>query len=333
MVTDEPKSVDSVPIKDRKQYKKGTLHDVRVVQFNLIDRVAIVSLQESVLEKPYMKFSDITVGDYIEGKVEIINTFGMIISVTQNIRGLCPTIHISDLKTITHKPRNKYKQGSKVKCRVVNVDPSQKRLMLTCKKTFMCRSEVVLSDYSQVELGACYNGVISSVRHYGCIVHFFGHVKGLVRKSDLSATSVITDPTSAFWVGQPVECRVLECDVSAGKLLLSFILNPVDVEGVDEMCAEPAELESRGEDAAKKGRSQVISEKESHHEKEDFNLMDVVLTETLNRCERSFNGERIYLSTLPTLDYQHQCGTILAPHKTQLENSLKEGSGTFLWHA
>lgn len=221
-----------------KEHRKGTHHRCRVVQFNLIDGVAIVSLQSSVLEKPYMKYSDISIGDVVEGTVERVGDFGVIISLADNIRGLCPRIHFSDVK-LKH-PRRKLREGAKVKCHVLNVQPTERKLLLTCKKSFVRSTLNLLSEYSQAKLGEVYQGVISSVHSYGCIVHFYGQVRGLILKSELSSTQMITDPTTIFWVGQPVECKVLQSDPAAEKLLLSLKLEtPVPVEVSQENALTP----------------------------------------------------------------------------------------------
>lgn len=298
MVTDEERQADSVPIRQRKQYRKGTLHEARVCQFNRIDGLAILSLQKSVLEKPYMKYSDIEVGDIVGGVIERVCPFGMIISVTDSLRGICPLIHASDTRTIVSRPGIKYKEGSKVKCRVINVDPAHKRLMLTCKKSLLRGG--VLSDYSSVQPGDLCNGLITSVHPYGCIVHFFKRVKGLVRKGDLgvAASRSMSDPTQVFWPGQPVECRVLECDVSTQRLLLSLVLDP----SKETVVAEA--------DALRPGTS-----------------VDGELTAIASNgisLRYPVTGESVFLPTLHLSDYPHHCPFLLSSHQRLLERALKE---------
>ena len=281
------------------KYRPGSLHACRVVQFNLMDGVAIVSLQASVLEKRYMKFSDITVGDVVEGTVERFGNFGMIISVTDNIRGLCPKLHLSDVRSIMKQPKKKYKEGSKVKCRVLSVEPSQRRLLLSCKKTLVRSTCGLLTDYSQAEPGNVHHGVISSVHNYGCIVHFYNRVRGLVLKSELSSTHVVQDPLTKFWPGQPVECRVLESEPSSQKLLLSLKLHdflPVSLDQ-DEALAAGDVFEAEVTGIASNG-------------------INVRYAKT---------GELAFLPSLHLSDYPSLCMDLLNLHQTQLEKTVKEG--------
>ena len=235
MVTDETYTSQSVPIKERKKYRIGTHHRARVVQFNSLDGVAIVSLQDSVLDKPYMKYADLKVGMCVEGVVEKVADFGMTVAISESIHGLCPLLHVSDLKSIVSKPERKFKAGGKVKCRVLNVTPTKKHLLLTCKRTLVQLEEEedaggrgILCDYSSAIPGKWYTGVVTSLHSYGLIVHFFGHVRGLVLTCELSSSRNISNPLSVFWKGQCVECRVMECDPVKEKLLLSFCVAVYD---------------------------------------------------------------------------------------------------------
>ncbi len=314
MITDEKLSADSVPIKERKKYQKGSAHEARVCQFNRIDGFPILSLQPSVLEKPYMRYSDISIGDCIEeGVVEKVFSFGLIILVSEGIRGLCPKIHTSDIKSIVLKPSKKYKEGSKVRCRVVNVDSAHKRLMLTCKRSLVRESESgpILSEYSSAEIGGRYRGVVTSVHSYGCIVHFFGSVRGLVRKAELSAgAKVITDPSLVFWAGQVVDCRVMECEVQTQRLLLSLILNA------------PGEAVGGGIATATEGEESVKAG--SFVEAEVTGIASNGVT--LKCLGPTGDGEQLFLPTFHLSDYPHHCMYLLSKHQTQLEKALQEGT-------
>lgn len=304
MITDrEATTADSIPIKEMKRYKKGTLHDARIVQFNLIDGLAIISLQKSVLDKPYIRYSDINVGDVVEGIVERAGSLGLVVSITEGIRGLCSRMQVSDLKTITAKPDKKHKPGSKVKCRVINVDPLRKRLLLTCKKSFLrCPEDALLVDYSAAKPGDCYSGVITSVHPYGVIVHFFGSVKGIVRKSELSATRNITDPSLEFWVGQPVKCRVMECEPSTQRMLLSLRVDP-DADKNELTSAETALTPG----TFVEGKVTGIAS----------NGITLKYPPT---------GEVLFLPHLHLSDYTHLCTLHLALHQTKFDRSLREGA-------
>lgn len=281
-----------------KEHRRGSHHPCRVVQFNLIDGVAIVSLQSSVLEKRYMKYSDVNVGDVVESTVERVGDFGVILSITDSIRGLCPRMHLSDV-SLKH-PKKKLTVGAKVKSRVLSVQPAERKLLLSCKKSFVRSTLDPLSEYSQAKVGEIHQGVISSVRNYGCIVHFYGRVKGLVLKSELSSTQMITNPASVFWAGQPVECKVLQCDSVAEKLLLSLKLDaPVPMEVSQENALTPGMFI----DAEVTG---IVS-----------NGINLKYSET---------GELAFLPMTHLSDHPGLCPLLLnLLHQSRLERALREG--------
>ena len=303
MVSDEKFTADSTPIKERKKYQRGTTHPARVCQFNLIDGFPILSLQPSVLERPYMRYSDVAAGDGVEGVVEKVCPFGLIVLVTEGIRGVCPKIHVSDVKSITLKPGKKFKEGSKVRCRVVNVDPAQKRLMLTCKRSLVRESGPILSEYKSAVPGGRYRGVVTSVHPYGCIVHFFGHVRGLVRKAELGlGAKSITDPSLVFWAGQVVDCRVLECEVPTQRLLLSLVTEEGEGEAMPTASTEEEALK-----AAELTEGEVTG-----------------IASNGITLKHPSSGERMFLPTLHISDFPHHASYLLAIHQTQLERALRE---------
>lgn len=309
MISDEKLTPNSVPFRQRKHYRKGTQHQARACQFNRLDGVVIVSLQASILQRPYMKYADVEVGDGVRGVVEKVCPFGLIVSVTETIRGLCPRVQVSDTRSVTSRPGKKFKEGSEVRCRVLKVDAAHRRLLLTCKKSLVRDSAKLLSDYSQAEVGRCYSGVMTSVHPYGCIVHFLGGVKGLVRKSELglggvwSAAGSSGDPAQTFWAGQPVECRVLECEVSTQRLLLSLVLSP-----------SPSSEGGVSGGAVESVRSGEVVEGE----------VTGIASNGIT-LRRDGTGEVLFMPALHLSDYPHHCSILLSCHQNRLEEALKEG--------
>lgn len=303
MITDEKRDKAVTKANTKTIYRKGSHHTCRVIQFNLLDGVAIVSLQPSVLEKPYMKYSDLKVGEIVEGSVERFGDFGMIVTLTDAIRGLCPRLHLSDVRAIMKQPRKKYKEGSKVKCRVLNLVPSQKQLLLSCKKSLVHSTTETLTSYTQAMPGGIHQGVITSVHGYGCIVHFYNRVRGLVLKSELSSTQSIPDPTTTFWVGQPVECRVLKCDPSNEKLLLSFKLDAATAVSVSQVDAQTS-----------------------------GSLVDAEVTGIASNgvnLRYQETGEVLFLPTFHLSDYPSLCSHLLTYHQTHFETAVKKGLNSY----
>ena len=54
----------------------------------------------------------------VQGKIANYGTYGMVIQVNHYIHGLCPTLHLADVR-LKH-PEKKLKKGADVRCRVRN---------------------------------------------------------------------------------------------------------------------------------------------------------------------------------------------------------------------
>ena len=283
-----------------KEYKIGSRHACRVIQFNWLDGFAIVSLQPSVLERPYMKFADLKVAEMVVGKVERHGDFGMIVSITDTIRGMVPRMHLADVDL--KNPKARFKEGMAVKCRVLSLEPEKRRLLLTCKKSLVQSTREPLCDYAQAKQGDAYLGVIAVVRDIGCVVRFFGNVVGRVHKLELSSTQLVTDSSAVFSVGQVVECRVLECVPATKELKLSFR------QSADEV-AEGSTLDV----------SMVM----------DLEVMGIT-SGGINL--RAPSGELAFLPTLHLSDYAALCPSLLKLHQTRLEQTSKEGNDVVASH-
>uniref|UniRef100_A0A8C8C6G5 Protein RRP5 homolog n=1 Tax=Oncorhynchus tshawytscha TaxID=74940 RepID=A0A8C8C6G5_ONCTS len=154
-----------------------------------------------------------------QGMVTSLQSHGMMVKVTDYIRGLVPWTHLSDI--ILKNPEKKYTVGMPIKCRVLSVDPQEKKLTLTRKRALIDSSLPPFLTYEDARRGRVSHGFIVCVKDFGCIVRFYGEVKGLVPPNELSTEPVVV-PENMFYVGQVVKAKVLNCDVEKEKLLLSF---------------------------------------------------------------------------------------------------------------
>ena len=283
-----------------REHRAGARHACRVVQFNLMDGVAILSLQPSVLSQRYMKYADISVGDVLEATVEKHGRFGMVVSIQGSICGLCPTIHISDVRL--KNPQKRYKEGSKVKCRVLTVEAADRRVLVTCKKSLLkMEGKEMLSEYSQARPGEVFRGVIGHVHERGCTVFFFNNVTGYIPLSELSTSHVTpASPASLVWAGQLVECRVLECVPETKRLRLSLRLDRSAPLGISE------------EDALKPGM--VVTAE-----------VTGMASNGISLCYPA-TGEPAFLPTQHLSDYPAFCPILLSQHQSSLAAAVKEGT-------
>ena len=289
----------------RKQHNQGSRHPCRIVNFNLLDGVAIVSLQQSVLEKPFMKYADIPIGQVVEGEIDRVLDQGVLVSLTDSIRGFCPAVHMSD-RTLRHS-RKKLKEGIRVQCRVLRVDIENKGLLVTLKKSLIKSELPPLVAYSEAVPEAIHEGTVVSVQPYGLIVRFYGEVKGLVQKTELSSTQIIPDPSEVFRKGQVVRCRILSCQPSSKRLSLSLrcdVPPPSSTAPSESLSTHPATVLTPG---------QVYS--------------DLVVTAVASSGLTLQHPSSQELAILPTdmlSDYPAFCPILLSYHSQNLEKASRD---------
>ncbi|OZJ03378.1 hypothetical protein BZG36_04497, partial [Bifiguratus adelaidae] len=200
-------------------FRFDTKHKGRVLGFDHFDGVLQLSFQESILQQKYLRIDDIKVGEIVKAPVEKVTTHGVIISLTDTIHALIPNLHLSDVKL--SNPEKKFNVGSKVSTRVLAADASNKRVILTAKRSIVNSDLPIISSYEEATPGKSTHGVITSVRDNGCLVTFYSDVHGFVPLAELSET-YIKNPHEHFKVGQVVKCTVLTVQPAEGRLRLSF---------------------------------------------------------------------------------------------------------------
>ncbi|XP_062399126.1 protein RRP5 homolog [Sardina pilchardus] len=191
----------------------------RITDFSPLEQLHLVSLRKSTIEAPFFRYNDLKAGQIVEGTIVSLARFGLFVKVTDHIKGMVPRIHMADV-TLTN-PEKKFTVGNKIKCRVLSVDVASRKLALTRKKGMVDSPLRVFATYADARVGRIAHGFVVCVKEFGCIVRFYGDVKGLVPLRELSTEHVMF-PQQLFYVGQVVKAKVLQCDVENEKLLLSF---------------------------------------------------------------------------------------------------------------
>lgn len=112
-LSDEP----ILALTDAGAYATGTTHRARVLGYSYLDNMYTLSLEQSILDKKYLRVQDIPVGDVLEVTVGAILPKGdIIVNITDDLKGIVHPFQISDVKMAN--PEKKFKIGSKTKARV-----------------------------------------------------------------------------------------------------------------------------------------------------------------------------------------------------------------------
>lgn len=223
--------IDSI---DNKRFKISSNHKCRVVGHDMMDGVALVSLQPTVLEAQFLRHQDLKPGMVIKNavilKLEPVND-NLIVDLcnVMGIRALCPKTHLADVPKVTH-PEKRFKVGDKLTVRVLSVDLRTKKIVVTHKRSLVNSSLPIVDSVGTAKQllqsappeGVWVHGVVAAVKPYGCVVTMFGDMRGLLHISHLSEARTENIGASCV-VGQLLKCRLLSVDEEQNNLKLSLL--------------------------------------------------------------------------------------------------------------
>lgn len=198
----------------------------RVMGYNVVDGYYQLSTDPKVLELKYLRTKDIPLGEVISG-CEIVTVSDKGIQLTlfgSQFKAFVPPLHISDVKLVY--PERKFKIGSKVKGRVLNVD-NRGRVTVTLKKSLVNLDEdeiKLVSNFKQIEKLADNDEKTSATVEFfktnGCVVSFLGNLKGFLPNGEISE-AFVKRPQDHLRLGQTVMVKVLQHDEEKNRVIVT----------------------------------------------------------------------------------------------------------------
>ncbi|KAK9471978.1 uncharacterized protein V1510DRAFT_418923 [Dipodascopsis tothii] len=202
-------------------YKVGSIHRARVIRYSLADGLVTLSMEKKVLDRRYLQFGDVAVGDVADGEiVRLVPSGGLLVALSDDIVGHVNELHISDVK-LAH-PERKFKPGMKVKCRVLATNPDRRKIRLTMKKTLLGSDVRVLAAYDDAKVGTKTVASIVKLLDKGAIVEFFGNVTAFLPAVEMSEAE-IKDPREHFRPGQTLHVNVISVHPQYRKMRVSCL--------------------------------------------------------------------------------------------------------------
>ncbi len=106
-------------------------------------------MKPSALNEEIVHFGDLKLGNIVKGRVVSVEKSGirLALSSTSAISGFVPMVHCSD--TGTKSFLKKTKVGKKMKCRIIKLEASQRRVLLTAKPSLLESDVLMFSSYEQ----------------------------------------------------------------------------------------------------------------------------------------------------------------------------------------
>lgn len=186
---------------------------VRVLDVSRKDNKLIFSEKEAVKVDTQARFSELHVGDEVEGVVTGVIDFGAFVNV-DGIEGL---VHISEISwERVDNPRNYVKVGETLKAKIIAIDKD--RLSLSIKQM---SEDPWLEQVKAFKKGSVVEGKVTRITPFGAFVQLSSSVEALVHVSEMSDDETV-DPEKLFQLNERKEFKVLDIDIENRKIALSL---------------------------------------------------------------------------------------------------------------
>ena len=186
---------------------------VRVLDVSRKDNKLIFSEKEAMKDDMQSKFSELKVGDSVEGVVTGVIDFGAFINV-DGIEGL---VHISEISwERVDNPRNYVKVGENIKAKIIAIDKD--RLSLSIKQM---SEDPWLEQVKAFKVGDEIEGKVTRITPFGAFVQISPSVEALVHVSEMSDDEAV-DPEQLFKLNEKKQFKVLDIDTENRKIALSL---------------------------------------------------------------------------------------------------------------
>ncbi len=204
-------------------YRVGSAHKARIIGYNSLDGLFIVSMEPKVISQAFLRMEDVRIGQVVKGTVEKIlvnenGVNGVIVKIAEGVTGLVPEVHLADIH-LQH-PEKKFKEGSSVTARVLSTIAEKRQIRLTLKKTLVNSDAEAWTSYEYLKPGLQAPGTLVSILPSGAVVQFYGSVRGFLPVSEMSE-SYIQDPEQHFRTGQVVNVHIVSVDSSDERMIVS----------------------------------------------------------------------------------------------------------------
>ncbi|EPQ29181.1 uncharacterized protein PFL1_03468 [Pseudozyma flocculosa PF-1] len=201
-------------------FKVGSRHKARVVGHAPADRLLQLSFRQSVLQKKFMRVSEVAVGEvFPQAVIKKVSSDAIILQLNGNVDGAVFPSHFSDIAL--KNPEKKFKPGLTVKARVLRVDPNRNRITLTLKKTLVSSELPVVATPDDARVGVITHATVSKVLDSSLLVDFFGQLRAIVPASEL-ADHYVSDLKASYSEGKVVKVRITAVDASSGRITASI---------------------------------------------------------------------------------------------------------------
>lgn len=196
----------------------GAKIEVKILTLDLQQNNFILSnkkvYDDTVKEAKTNLFSQVEVGQIVEGEVVRITDFGAFVDIG-GVDGLLPLSQLS-WRWIDH-PTDILHVGDKIKVEVILVDYDKQRISLSLKKL---EPDPWVEAEKNIKEGDCIEGTITRLKYFGAFVEVFPGVEALLPHEEV--VEYQNESKSILEVGDKIKTHVIKFNPSDRRIALSI---------------------------------------------------------------------------------------------------------------
>ena len=192
-------------------YKVGDKIKAVVVSLDEAKKNVKLSIKKLEADPWSTAANEFKTGDEVEGTVTRVLAYGAFVEIKAGIEGL---VHISDFSWTKKKVNvaDYVKEGEKVKVRIVELNPEDRKLKLGIKQLVANPWETAETDFA---VGTTLKGKVVEIKPFGIFVQVADGIDVFVHSSDYSW---VGEEIPRFEIGNEVELKVTELDLKEKKI-------------------------------------------------------------------------------------------------------------------
>lgn len=185
------------------------------------NKLKIVLSRRDWLEKEIEKkredfFTNVEIGDVVEGTVKSFTSFGAFI----DLGGFDGLLHINDMSWghVT-RPKDYVKKGQTIRLKVVRLDKENQKINLSLKHF---TEDPWIHFEEKYHVGDIVKGKVTKLADFGAFIELEEGIEGLAHISEFSWVKRIKHPKEVLKVGDEVETMILGYDIHEGRISLGL---------------------------------------------------------------------------------------------------------------
>ena len=197
----------------------GKILTAKILEINKEDNRVILSRRQLMAEEREKKktklFASLKVDDIIEGEVRRVMDYGAFV----DIGGVDGLLHQDEILYERVDPKKYFKEGDKVKVKVIDINKEGERISLSIKRMRKDPWEEVEKKYP---VGSVAVGEVVSLLRFGALVKLEEGVRGMIHISDMSWGLEKKNIKEFVSVGSVVRTVVTKVNTGEKKISLSL---------------------------------------------------------------------------------------------------------------